>query len=84
MDPWLAEDPGFPTLWSRLTARWASAVTAVVVVLSRTDEETGANAARLRSALALSAAGALRAPFHEVESASALARTTVWLAAPPT
>jgi hypothetical protein len=89
IDPWMTGDATFPALWSRLQ-RYASSVAAVIVVLSRGDEETWANAARLRHALIRTPAFELDAPHHEAGSPESLAHTVVgaladsWLTSPET
>lgn len=85
VDPWMAGDPAFPTLWTRLQQQTAS-VAAIIVVLARGDEETRANSARLRHALARTAAMDMDAPHHEAGSAESLTHTVIgaladaWLA----
>ncbi|TQJ88321.1 FxsC-like protein [Streptomyces sp. SLBN-31] len=72
IDPWLTGDPAFPALWERI-ARSPARVAAVVVVLTRTDEESTANAARLREAVSRTPARVLGAAHQEAGSRDALA-----------
>jgi FxsC-like protein len=72
VDPWLTRDGSLPLLWNRLAGARAR-VAAVVVVLSRLDEETLDNATRLRETLSLTPARVLGAPHHEVGSPESLA-----------
>ncbi len=76
VDPWMTADTTFPALWMQLR-RHASYVAAVIVVLSRSDQETWGNATRLRRALARTPASELDAPHHEAGSAEALAHTVI-------
>ncbi|MGW2960517.1 FxsC protein [Streptomyces sp. NPDC001220] len=76
VDPWLTGDPGFRALWERI-ARSRARVVAVVVVLARGDEESLANAARLREAVSRTPARMLGAAHHEVGSRDALAHIVV-------
>ncbi|WP_181387380.1 FxsC protein [Streptomyces sp. Act143] len=74
VDPWLSKDGAFSTLWNRL-ARTRTRITAVLVVLSRLDEESWRGAADLRERLSLTPARLLGASHHEVGSAESLRHT---------
>lgn len=76
VDPWMAGDADFPTLWTQLRQH-ASSVAAVIVVLSRGDEETRVNAARLRRSFAHTPELELDAPHHEAGSPESLAHTVL-------
>lgn len=74
IDPWTASSATVPALWDRL-AQSAPCVLAVVVVLSRQDEETWLNAGRLRESLSRTPVWALSVPKHEAGTAQSLAHT---------
>jgi FxsC-like protein len=76
VDPWLTGDPAFRALWERIV-RSRARVAAVVVVLARTDEESTANAVRLREAVCRTPARMLDAAHHEAGSREALAHIVV-------
>ncbi|MGI5426448.1 FxsC protein [Streptomyces sp. CA-179760] len=76
VDPWLTGDPAFRVLWERIV-RSRARVAAVVVVLARTDEESTANAVRLREAVCRTPARMLDAAHHEAGSREALAHIVV-------
>ncbi|QJT02305.1 hypothetical protein G9272_19875 [Streptomyces asoensis] len=76
VDPWLTGDPAFRALWERIA--WSRArVAAVVVVLARTDEESTAEATRLREAVSRTPTRMLDAAHHEAGSREALAHIVV-------
>lgn len=72
IDPWLTGDPAFPALWERIV-RSPARFAAVIVVLTRTDEESTANATRLRESVSRTPARVLGAAHHEAGSRDALA-----------
>ncbi|GGY22488.1 hypothetical protein GCM10010384_31730 [Streptomyces djakartensis] len=76
VDPWLTGDPAFRGLWERIV-RSRARVAAVVVVLARTDEESTANAIRLRDAVCRTPARMPDAAHHEAGSREALAHIVV-------
>ncbi|MFF5371310.1 FxsC protein [Streptomyces sp. NPDC013187] len=76
VDPWLTGDPSFRVLWERIV-RSRARVAAVVVVLARADEESTANAVRLREAVCRTPARMVDAAHHEAGSREALAHIVV-------
>ncbi|MDX3850530.1 FxsC protein [Streptomyces sp. AK02-01A] len=74
VDAWMTGDVSFRALWERLS-RSGAGISAVIVVLTRQDEESRLNARRLREAMARTPARMLGAAHHEVGSPEALAHT---------